>query len=267
MHVNQAVSYINQAVLHANQPVLHVMHSFMPLHPILLTQLIQQGKTAAALQLVRARLTPLADARPELLPALKRCMTALLPAGPLLGDTTTCVQQQQLHGEEDAAAGEAAALLELLLPQLQTRLGLEPPRLVQLLRALMGCHRCWFRLQRCTDPLAGALGLQGLLLLPECHSASNCSRGGGSGGGGGGAGTGRGSGTAADHQQSLRGPAAAAVAAAAPSTWLAAQPAAITRESEDDDGSGGAAAVDEAAVLQARVIDNNDNNTCMLCSL
>ncbi|KAF8065521.1 STY13 [Scenedesmus sp. PABB004] len=167
-------------------------------------QLIRANQLPAALQLARAQLTPLAQEHPELLPALRGAMAALLPGPP------------------GGGGGGAGAL------------GLEPPRLVRLLHLLLAAHKGWFRLQRCADPFAAALGLDALL-APD------------GGGGGGGA------------------PSAAAAAAATPGAGgAAASPAAAPAAGgaggafggyEDPDmllGSEeeGGPALDEGAVLQ-----------------
>eukprot|EP00775_Hariotina_reticulata_P012498 gene12498-12632_t len=73
---------------------------------------------------------------------------------------------------EPAAAGGGtskqlgAAMLSQLLPQLQVKLGVEPPTLARLLRVLLTCHKGWFRVQRCQDPFAAALQID-QLLQPE----------------------------------------------------------------------------------------------------
>jgi hypothetical protein len=51
------------------------------LHRLQYMQIVESGDVAAALLLARQQLTPLADKHPELLPALKGTMAALLPAG------------------------------------------------------------------------------------------------------------------------------------------------------------------------------------------
>jgi hypothetical protein len=125
------------------------------------SQLIEANQLPAALLLVRSQLTPLAEKHPELLPALKASMALLLP-----GSSSTP------SGGATSAAAAASKLWDSLLPLLQARMGLEQPRLVQLLAVLLTAHRAWFRLQRCSDPFASALAITQLQQAPSSAAAA-----------------------------------------------------------------------------------------------
>jgi hypothetical protein len=126
----------------------------------LVLQLVQSNHLPAALQLARSQLTPLADAHPELLPQLKSSMALLLP-GPGFGATAA---SGTAAGSSSSSLEEAGSkVLSQLLPLLQLKLGVEPPALVKLFRVLLTGHKGWFRVQRCQDPFAAALGLDRLL--------------------------------------------------------------------------------------------------------
>ncbi|KXZ40838.1 hypothetical protein GPECTOR_1987g1014 [Gonium pectorale] len=102
--------------------------------------LLAEGRLAEALQLARSELTPLADAHPSLLPALKSAMAALLPS-PL-----SLPAQQLPNGGGDAGGGGGAggssggellpslrSVAGAIQAALQPRLGLQGPRLVLLM--------------------------------------------------------------------------------------------------------------------------------------
>lgn len=138
----------------------------------MLPQLVQANQLPAALQLARSQLTPLADAHPELLPALKASMALLLP-GPLslLSPAGAAGDSQQAAGGSRGSEDYSSKLLSQLLPLLQSKLGVEPPPLVKLLRVLLTGHKAWFRVQRCQDPFAAALGLSKLLQVDSPAAA------------------------------------------------------------------------------------------------
>jgi hypothetical protein len=132
-------------------------------------QLVQVNDLPAALQLARSQLTPLADAHPELLPFLKSSMALLLP-GPGFGPSAA----SNTAGSSSSSSLEEAGgkVLSQLLPLLQTKLGVEPPALVKLFRVLLTGHKGWFRVQRCQDPFASALGLDKLLQAESAAAGS-----------------------------------------------------------------------------------------------
>jgi hypothetical protein len=92
---------------------------------LLLPQLVEAGELAAALQLARSQLTPLADKHPELLPCLKSSMALLLPGS---------AASSSSGSNNGGSAEQGAKLWDMLLPLLQTKLGIEPPQLVSLLQ-------------------------------------------------------------------------------------------------------------------------------------
>ena len=136
-------------------------------HPQLLFALLRArfarlaaaGDVGGALALARAEMTPLADADAALLPALKAAMAALLPGG-LLG--TGGASGSSAGARAGAGALSDGALAAALQEALAEALGLQGPRLVALLRALLAIHKTWFRAQRCSDPFAAALGVSDL---------------------------------------------------------------------------------------------------------
>jgi hypothetical protein len=142
-----------------------------PVHTHIHTQLVEAGQLPEALLLARAQLTPLADKHPELLPKLKASMAALLPGS---GGSSGGSSRAGSAGSPSNAGSSAAAakVWDGLLPLLQARLGVEQPRLVQLLGVLLTTHRAWFRMQRCSDPFAGALAITQLQQGPAAASAS-----------------------------------------------------------------------------------------------
>lgn len=94
-------------------------------------------------------LSALAQANPELLDDLKALtLLAMTGGGGGGGD-----QQQQPRDEGGAAAGpvpSAANVAELVRAVLHSSLGVPEPRLVALLRGLLGAHRAWFKVRGVT---------------------------------------------------------------------------------------------------------------------
>jgi hypothetical protein len=113
-------------------------------------RLAATGDVAAALEFARRDMTPLADKHPSLVPALKAAMAALLPGS------------GRASGSSSGGAPDESSLAAALLEALAKALSLQGPQLMVLLRALLGVHRAWFRMQRCADPFASALGLDEL---------------------------------------------------------------------------------------------------------
>jgi hypothetical protein len=92
----------------------------------LLLQLVEAGDFPGALLLARSQLTPLADVHPELLPCLKASMTLLLPR-PAAGGSSGS------NGSSSSAV-LGQKLWDVLLPLLQSSVGIEPPGLVSLVQ-------------------------------------------------------------------------------------------------------------------------------------
>lgn len=129
-------------------------------------QLVQSNDLPGALQLARSQLTPLADAHPELLPQLKSSMALLLP-GPVFKAAAA-----NTAGSSSSLEEAGSKVLSQLLPLLQSKLGVEPPALVKLFRVLLTAHKGWFRVQRCQDPFAAAMGLHKLLQADSAAAAA-----------------------------------------------------------------------------------------------
>lgn len=91
-----------------------------------LMQLVAANQLSAALLLARSQLTPLADKHPDLLPSLKASMALLLPGPAGNNDSSS--------SSSHFSAVLAQRVWDMLLPQLQHRLGVEPPQLVSLLQ-------------------------------------------------------------------------------------------------------------------------------------
>ncbi|GBF92994.1 hypothetical protein Rsub_05830 [Raphidocelis subcapitata] len=199
------------------------------------SRLVARGDVAGALALARADMTPLADAHPALVPALKAAMAGLLPGG-------------GAGGSGASGAPDESALGAALQEALADALGLQGPRLVALLRGLLAVHKSWFRMQRCSDPFASALGLARLRADADRAAATagpspvdGAPGGAGSGGAGGGGG---GGGPAAARAQAAAAAAAAGGAAAAAALGM---PGLAPETGSEDDGGDD---LDEASVLR-----------------
>ncbi|KAL4859135.1 Huntingtin-interacting protein K [Chlorella vulgaris] len=116
------------------------------------------GGSAAALLVARQHLSPLAQQHPELQPQLKAALAAALlplpapPGGSAEG--SAAAQKQQQQAVADAVAAVRAAL--------RPRCRLSEPRLLALIRELLGLHTAHFKLQHCQDRFASELGILAL---------------------------------------------------------------------------------------------------------
>lgn len=104
--------------------------------------LVEAGKQQEALAFARTQLTPLAGGDDGLMREVKAVMGAILIGG---APAVT---------REAAAAGLQKSVCEAL--------GLQEPRLVDLLATLLSVHAAYFHRQRCKDRFEGALGISAL---------------------------------------------------------------------------------------------------------
>jgi Mrp family chromosome partitioning ATPase len=96
-------------------------------------------------------------------------MALLLPGPSCFG---TAAASGAAAGSSSSSLEEAGSkVLSQLLPLLQSKLGVEPPALVKLIKVLLTGHKGWFKVQRCQDPFAAALGLDRLLQAESAAAA------------------------------------------------------------------------------------------------
>jgi hypothetical protein len=107
--------------------LLYVLWLLLVLLWLLLLQLVEAGDFPGALLLARSQLTPLADTHSELLPCLKASMALLLPR-PAAGGSSGS------NGSNGSSAALGQKLWDVLLPLLQSSVGIEPPGLVSLVQ-------------------------------------------------------------------------------------------------------------------------------------
>ena len=134
---------------------------------------MDSGCPSEALVLAREHMTPIVDKDPALLPILKASMTLLLPGPPSAPSMPSGGKPGAAGVGGDGAwvkgtggmgnvAPDVEALSAKLAGLLQEGLGVQEPRLLVLIRELMGVHKAWLKSQRCADPFGNVLGLDQL---------------------------------------------------------------------------------------------------------